>query len=239
MKDELNGAYDELEASLQAMPSQIGVTPKAVLVISGHWEEREFTVMSSAAPPMIYDYSGFPAHTYGIRYAAPGSPQTAERVRTLIEAAGFAVGVDPLRGFDHGTFTPLAVIYPQADVPVLQLSMSQGYDPEQHIAIGRALAPLRDEGVLIIGSGLSYHNLRAFGPQAREPSAAFDAWLSRTLVDCSPADRIARLIDWEQAPAARQAHPREDHLLPLMVAIGAAGNDPARCVYRQPDFFGG
>lgn len=239
MKAELDGAYDGLEASLEAMPQQIGDRPKAVLVISGHWEERDFTVMSNPAPPMIYDYSGFPPHTYRIHYAAPGSPQTAERVRGLIEATGLAARVDPLRGFDHGTFTPLAVIYPDADVPVLQLSMRQGYDPAEHIAIGRALAPLRDEGVVIVGSGLSYHNLRAFGPQARVPSAAFDAWLDETLVNSQPTDRIERLIHWEQAPAARQAHPREDHLLPLMVAVGAAENDPARCVYRQHDFFGG
>jgi aromatic ring-opening dioxygenase catalytic subunit (LigB family) len=239
MKGELNGAYDRLEAALQAMPGQIGVTPKAVLVISGHWEEREFTVMSGASPPMIYDYSGFPAHTYRISYPAPGSPRTAERVRQLIEQAGYSARLDPLRGFDHGAFAPLAVIYPDADVPVLELSMRHGYDPKDHIAIGLALAPLRAEGVLILGSGLSYHNLRELGPAGREPSAAFDQWLQQTLVACSPAERIARLINWEQAPAARRAHPREDHLLPLMVAVGAAGNDRASCVYHQHDCFGG
>ena len=161
MKAEMGGAYDRLEASLQQMPKQIGTTPKAVLMISGHWEEREFTVMATKQPPMIYDYSGFPEHTYHVRYAAPGSPATAERVRGLLEGAGIAVRVDTERGFDHGTFSPLAVIYPDADVPVLQLSLKVGYDPAQHIFAGRALAPLRDEGVLIVGSGLSYHNLRA------------------------------------------------------------------------------
>jgi aromatic ring-opening dioxygenase catalytic subunit (LigB family) len=188
---------------------------------------------------MIYDYSGFPQHTYGITYPAPGSPRTAERACRLIEDAGFAARLDPLRGFDHGTFSPLAVIYPQADVPVLQLSLRQGYDTKDHIAVGRALAPLRDEGVLILGSGLSYHNLREFGLQASEPSAAFDRWLQQTLVDASPAERIDRLINWESAPAARLAHPKEEHLLPLMVVVGAAGNDLATCVYHQDDFFGG
>lgn len=239
MKSESNGAYDQLEASLKAMPGQIGETPQAVLVISGHWEEHEFTAMSSPQPPMVYDYAGFPQHTYGITYPAPGSPRTAERVRRLIEDAGFAARLDPLRGFDHGTFSPLAVIYPQANVPVLQLSLRHGYEPKDHIAVGRALAPLRDEGILILGSGLSYHNLREFGPQARDPSAAFDLWLQQTLVASSPAERITRLINWESAPAARLAHPREDHLLPLMVAVGAAGDDRATRVYHQDDFFGG
>jgi aromatic ring-opening dioxygenase catalytic subunit (LigB family) len=221
------------------MPQQIGMRPKAVLVISGHWEERDFTVMSSANPPMIYDYSGFPEHTYRIKYAAPGSPETAERVHGLIERAGFPARLDTTRGYDHGTFAPLAVIYPDADVPVLQLSLRHGYDPKDHIAVGRALAPLRDEGVLILGSGLSYHNLRDFGPRAKAPSAAFDHWLQETLVAVSPAERITRLVDWEAAPAARKAHPQEDHLLPLMVVVGAAGNDKAVRVYHEDNFFGG
>ena len=239
MKDLTNGAYDRLEASLAEMPRQIGMTPKAVLVISGHWEERDFTIMSGANPAMIYDYSGFPEHTYRIRYAPPGSPQIAERVRGLIEGAGFAAHLDTRRGYDHGTFAPLAVIYPDADVPVLQLSLRYGYDPKDHIAVGRALAQLRDEGVLILGSGLSYHNLREFGPRAKEPSAAFDHWLKETLVAVSATERITRLVDWEAAPAARKAHPQEDHLLPLMVVVGAAGNDKAVRVYHEDDFFGG
>jgi aromatic ring-opening dioxygenase catalytic subunit (LigB family) len=239
MKDRTNGAYDRLEASLAEMPQQIGMTPNAVLVISGHWEERDFTVMSGANPAMIYDYSGFPEHTYRIKYAAPGAPKVAERVRELIEGAGFVAHLDPRRGYDHGTFAPLAVIYPDADVPVLQLSLRHCYDPKVHIAVGRALAPLRDEGVLILGSGLSYHNLRDFGPRAKEPSAAFDQWLQETLVTASPADRIARLVEWEAAPAARQAHPQEDHLLPLMVVVGAAGDDKAVRVYHEDNFFGG
>ncbi len=182
MKAQLSGAYDRREASLRDMPRQLGqVPPKAVLMVSGHWEEREFTVMSTVQPLMIYDYSGFPDHTYRIRYPAPGSPQIAERVRALIAAAGFGVRLDPERGFDHGTFSPLAAIYPDANVPVLQLSLKNGYDPEDHIAVGRALAPLRDENVLIVGSGLSYHNLREFGPQAKSASKALDEWLEETL----------------------------------------------------------
>ncbi len=239
MKDQTNSAYDRLEAALQQMPRDLGSTPKAVLVVSGHWEESDFTVMATARPPMIYDYSGFPEHTYRIRYAAPGSPQTAERVRQLIAAAGLPVRVDSERGFDHGTFSPLAVIYPKADVPILQLSLKRGYDAKDHLAVGQALAPLRDEGVLIVGSGLSYHNLRQFGPSAKQASTAFDQWLDQTLVQAGPDERRARLIAWEAAPSARGAHPREDHLLPLMVAVGAAGNDPATRVYHEDAFMGG
>ena len=239
MKAEMNGAYAMLEASLQEMQQQVALTPKAVLVISGHWEKREFTVMSNPNPPMIYDFSGFPEHTYRIKYSAPGSPQIAERVRALIEGGGHDVHLDAQRGYDHGTYAPLAVIYPDANVPILQLSLKRGYDPQEHIAVGRSLAPLRNEGVLIVGSGLSYHNLREFGPAAKEPSAAFDQWLQDTLVAASPAERVARLLSWEAAPSARKAHPQEDHLLPLMVVVGAAGNDRAKCVYHQADFFGG
>lgn len=239
MKDQLNGAYDTLEASLKAVPGQLGQTPKAVLVISGHWEESEFTVMATPKPSMVYDYSGFPAHTYDITYPAPGSPALAERVQTLIKAAGLPAGLDSQRGFDHGTFVPLFSIYPQAQVPVLQLSMKSSYDPAEHLALGRALAPLRDEGVLIIGSGLSYHNLRAFGPGGKAASKAFDQWLQGAVVDSSPAERSSRLLDWASAPAARMAHPREDHLVPLMVAVGAAEGESAYCVYHEDDFFGG
>ena len=239
MKEQMGGRYDRLEAALHEMPQQLGTTPKAVLVVSGHWEEPEFTVMATEQPPMIYDYYGFPEHTYRIHYKAPGSPQTAARVRELLEQAGIGARVDAERGFDHGTYSPLAVIYPEARVPVLQLSLKNGYDPAQHLAAGRALKPLRDEGVLILGSGLSYHNLRQFGPGARVPSAAFDRWLDETLVHSSPAERTARLIAWDRAPAARQAHPREDHLLPLMVAVGAAEDEPATRVYHEDDFSGG
>jgi len=239
MKAQNGHAYDRLEASLREMPRQVGSTPQAVLMISAHWEAHDFSVMSHPRPPMIYDYSGFPAHTYQIEYPAPGAPQLAQQVCQLIQGAGLVARLDAERGFDHGMYAPLAVAYPEADVPVVQLSLKRGLDPQEHLALGRALAPLRDAGILIVGSGLSYHNLRAFGPAAQGPSMAFDEWLQRTLLQTPPAARAAALTAWEQAPAARQAHPREEHLLPLMVAAGAAGNDAARCIYHEDDFFGG
>jgi aromatic ring-opening dioxygenase catalytic subunit (LigB family) len=236
--DDMRPMMRTLEQALQDIPRTIGVVPKAVLVVSGHWEEPTFSVMSAPKPSMVYDYSGFPPHTYEVVYGAPGAPQLANRVVALMEAAGIAAQLDGQRGFDHGTFAPLVVMYPQANVPVFQLSMKRGLDPAEHIAAGRALAPLRDEGVLIVGSGLSFHNLRLLSPQGRAPSLAFDNWLSETLVNCAPEDREQRLIHWEQAPAARICHPREDHLIPLMVALGAAAQDRALRCYHENSFFG-
>lgn len=239
MKEITHGAYDKLEASLQDMPRQLGVRPKAVLVVTGHWEAPEFTLSASPNPPMVYDYYGFPDHTYHIRYPAPGAPELAHRAQALLEGGGIAARLDAERGFDHGTFSVMASIYPQADVPVVQLSLKDGLDPQAHIDAGRLLAPLRDESILIIGSGLSYHNLRRFNASAAVPSHQFDAWLHETLVRSSPAQREERLAGWAGAPAARIAHPREDHLLPLMVAVGAAHGEPGACVYHEDGFRGG
>ncbi|MEI6642678.1 MAG: class III extradiol ring-cleavage dioxygenase [Novosphingobium sp.] len=239
----LDGPFREgfawLEASLKALPAQLPERPRAVLAISGHWEEPGFTVSSAPHPGMVFDYYGFPEHTYHISYPAPGDPALAARVRELAGAAGIAVGDDPARGFDHGTFSMMQPICPEAYLPVVSLSMKIGYDPAAHLALGLALAPLRDEGVVIMGSGLSYHNLRMFDARAAEPSHRFDGWLRHTLLDLRPAQRTAELLRWEQAPAARQAHPQEDHLIPLMVALGAAEAEPATCIYSQADLFGG
>jgi len=239
MKNEMPGVYDRLEASLREMRREVYPDPKAILVVTGHWEEDVFTVQSSVAPGMIYDYSGFPEHTYRIQYPAPGSPEFAEHVRGLLQASGFVAHSDDSRGFDHGTFVPLMVAYPEAKVPVVQLSIRHDYDPAAHIAAGRAFASLRNEGVLIVASGLSYHNLRQFGPAARMPSHEFDAWLDETLRISDPDERAKRLEQWADAPSARRAHPREDHLIPLMVALGAAWSEPAERVYHEDDFFGG
>ena len=231
-------AHRKLEAALQQLPQLVGVTPKAVLMISAHWEEADFAVMSHPSPPMVYDYTGFPENTYQIQYAAPGAPQLAEQVHGLLESAGIAARLDAARGFDHGAFVPMAVIYPDASVPVVQLSLKRGLDPQDHLAAGRALAMLRNEGVVIVGSGSSYHNLRMLGPESKEPSAAFDDWLQRTLEGTHFEKRTVTLASWENAPSARIAHPREEHLLPLMVAVGAAEHDIATRFYHENTFFG-
>jgi aromatic ring-opening dioxygenase catalytic subunit (LigB family) len=224
---------------LQDIPRQLGMLPKAVLVISAHWEAEDFTVSASLKPPMIYDYTGFPAHTYQVEYNAPGSPALAARVQSLLQDAGHLVQLDPKRGFDHGTFTLMSAMYPDAQIPVVQLSLQQNYDPKLHLEVGKALAPLRQEGVLIIGSGLSYHNLRHFGARGAQSSQQFDAWLQKTLVQSDPSQRQDQLINWAAAPAARLAHPQEDHLLPLMVAVGAAQDEVATCIYHEEAFMGG
>jgi aromatic ring-opening dioxygenase catalytic subunit (LigB family) len=240
MEDPSRAAYAKLEASLAAMASEIGSTPAAVLMVSAHWEEPEFTLTAHPRPPMVYDYYGFPDFTYQIRYDAPGEPALAARVQALIEAAGMPARLDGERGFDHGAFTPLKVIYPRANVPVVQLSLKSGLDPETHLALGTALAPLRDQNVLIVGSGLSYHNLRQFfSPRGWAPSREFDGWLNGVLQVGDPQERAKLLAAWEAAPAARAAHPREEHLLPLMVAVGAAGDDAAQLSYHEETFLGG
>jgi aromatic ring-opening dioxygenase catalytic subunit (LigB family) len=189
--------YAKLEASLAAMPRQIGGKVRAVLMISAHWEEPEFTLTSNHKPPMIYDYGGFPDYTYHIHYDAPGDPVLAARVKSLLDAAGMPARLDAERGFDHGAFTPLKVMYPGAEVPVVQLSLKRGLDPATHLDMGRALGSLRDDGVLIVGSGLSYHNLRQFfSPAAFGPSREFDAWLNGALLGGSASDRGKLLTAW-------------------------------------------
>jgi aromatic ring-opening dioxygenase catalytic subunit (LigB family) len=225
---ELDALADYLRGLTHRLPSR----PRALLVVSAHWEESVPTVMTHARPPMLYDYYGFPPESYRITWPAPGDPALAARVRGLVEQAGFQSAADPARGFDHGTFVPLKLSFPDADVPTVQLSLVRGLDPATHLALGRALAPLRDEGVLIVASGMTYHDLRGFGRSDIGPiSETFDAWLRESAVLEREA-RDARLVAWAQAPAARRAHPREEHLLPLMVAAGAAGEDRATVPYN-------
>jgi len=228
------GKPEELAALAQYLKSVSGVPTggtRALLVISAHWEEAVPTVMSSANPPMLYDYYGFPPESYSITWPAPGAPELAQRVRTLLEKAGFQSASNAERGFDHGTFVPLKLAYPEADVPVVQLSLKRGLDPAEHLAMGRALSELRDEGVFIVGSGMTYHNLRSFGPRAAPVAEAFDAWL-REAATAEPAERDRRLTAWAEAPSARSAHPREEHLLPLMVVAGAAGSDRGNAAFN-------
>lgn len=222
---------DALRVYLESVRELPPSPPRALLVISAHWEEPQPTVMSATRPPLLFDYYGFPPESYALTWPAPGSPELAERVRQLLGAAGIEARANAERGFDHGTFVPLKLTYPEAQIPTLQLSLKAGLDPSEHLAIGRALRPLRDEGVFIIGSGMSYHNMRGFGPQGRAASAAFDGWL-RAAVTADRAGREEQLRNWAQAPSARAAHPREEHLLPLMVVAGAAGDDAGRVAFH-------
>jgi len=228
--------WDRLAQHLRGLDHALGVRPNAVLVISGHWEAERPTVNVARNPPLLFDYYGFPPHTYQLRYPAPGSPELARRVQALLKAAGITSGEDAERGFDHGVFIPFMLMYPDADVPVVQLSLQEGLDPATHLAVGRALAPLRDEGVLIIGSGMSYHNLREFlsgSPRGNDASERFDEWLTQAVEERTPAARDEKLAHWSEAPGALACHPRSEHLLPLMVAAGAAGDDRGRRVFND------
>ncbi len=209
--------------------------PEAILVISAHWEERAATLLGADKPPMFYDYYGFPEEAYDITYPAPGSPQLASKVAALLEKDNIPTRIDPHRGFDHGLFIPLKLMYPQDDIPSLQLSLLLGLNPSAHIALGKALRGLMNENILVIGSGFSFHNLRAFMWQGSgAPDAANDAfqnWLIEVCTGPMPqSEREQRLIEWEQAPSARYCHPREEHLLPLHVCLGMA-DKPAQLIF--------
>jgi aromatic ring-opening dioxygenase catalytic subunit (LigB family) len=230
--DHLAGAWDNLADWLRGVIATLPERPRAILVVSGHWEASVATVTSRQDPPLIYDYGGFPAHTYELQYPAPGSPALAAEVVALLQAAGIPSTRDDERGFDHGVFVPFLLVAPEAKIPIVQLSLVDGLDASAHLAIGRALEPLRREGVLIVGSGMSYHNMRGFQHPAPPGAQRFDAWLHDTM-NADPATRTASLAAWEDAPDARLAHPREEHLLPLMVAAGAASAEASARVFHD------
>lgn len=229
------GTWDRMATWLGNLTVQLDVAPKALLVVSAHWEAPVFTVNAEAAPGLLYDYSGFPEHTYRLTWPAPGSPALAKRVGELMATAGIGHAQETRRGLDHGVFIPMKLVFPDARVPVVQLSLRQGLDPAAHLALGRALAPLRSEGVLIIGSGMSYHNMQRFrrdnvGVDAE--SLRFDSWLSETIA-LPRESREQRLTEWANAPGARAAHPREEHLLPLHVIAAAAGEDSGVKIFED------
>jgi len=200
--------------------------PRAVLVVSAHWEEAPLALGATTAVPLVHDFWGFPEHYYRVRYPAPGAPALAESVRKLLRTPGGGVQDFPDRGLDHGAYVPLVEMYPDADIPVLQISMPT-LDPERLLALGRRLAPLREEGVLIVGSGFFTHNLAALRHKGDGPpawSAEFDAWGREALA----AQDVDGLLDFaHKSPAGRLAHPRTEHFAPLFVTLGAAEGDLA------------
>lgn len=225
--------WDKTRAFLESVPASLPETPQALLVVSGHWEEDVPTVGAAKSPELIYDYSGFPPETYKLTWPAPGAPELAGKVQSLLDKAGLEPQLSRTRGYDHGVFIPLKVAFPEANIAVVTLSLTSSLDPALHLAVGRALAPLRDEGVLIIGSGMSFHNLRAlFTGGAFDRSREFDRWLTQA-IESPVAQRDAWLKEWKNAPYATYAHPREEHLIPLMVAAGAGGDAQGRRVFQD------
>jgi aromatic ring-opening dioxygenase catalytic subunit (LigB family) len=228
--------WDRLRDYLSGLVASLPERPKAFLVVTAHWEADRPTVSVNAKPGMLFDYYGFPDHTYRLSYPAPGAPDVGAEAQRLIEAAGLAVGTDNARGFDHGVFVPFLIVDPKGEIPVAMLSLRKDLDPAFHVKLGKAIAPLRDQGVAIVGSGMSFHNLRTFFAGGDGASASFDAWLAET-VAAPPAEREARLQAWAKAPGARVCHPREEHLMPLMVVAGAAGDSEGKQAFR--DVIGG
>lgn len=221
--DDPAGQWRSMAAFLRSIPDRLPQRPRAILIVSGHWETEGFALTGAEAPTLIYDYYGFPPHTYELGYPAPGDPALAAQAAELLGEAGLPARIDGQRGLDHGVFVPLKVAFPEADIPVVELSVDRNLDPALHIAAGRALAPLRDDNVLILGTGMSFHNMRGYGDaRFTAPSEAFDTWLSDAVAASGDA-RDQALAHWADAPAARLSHPREEHLLPLMVAAGASG----------------
>jgi aromatic ring-opening dioxygenase catalytic subunit (LigB family) len=223
--------WHKTQRFLEGLAATLPEPPRAILVVSGHWEEAAFTASTAADPKLIFDYSGFPDHTYLLTWPAPGEPELARRVANLLGKAGLPNELTATRGFDHGVFVPLKVAFPEAQIPVVTLSLVGSLDPALHLVAGQALAPLRDEGVLIVGSGMSFHNLRGYmRPETPERARAFDTWLTKA-VESPAAERDALLTGWRTAPFAAYAHPREEHLIPLMVAAGAGGDAPGERVF--------
>lgn len=218
-------SHQEMVKTLQAL-SQLIRRPKAIIVISAHWEASPISITHAARPALIYDYYGFPPESYQLQYPAAGQPLLAETLLKAMQTAGLSAKLDEQRGFDHGLFVPLKILYPDADIPCVQVSLQQDLDPETHIQLGQALANAVDADTLIIGSGFSFHNMRAFFATETQDSqnmnTAFEDWLIETCTDTMPEQqRRQRLQHWAQTPYARYCHPREEHLLPLHVCYGA------------------
>lgn len=222
--------HADLIAYLKEIENEIG-RPEAIVVVSAHWEQPVPTITAHPNPDLYFDYYGFPPETYELAYPAPGSVELAERLYALLDNAGLDPALDTQRGFDHGMFVPLMLMYPDAKIPVVQVSLIDGLDPEAHIALGEAIRPVTEENVLVVGSGLSFHNTAAFrGDGPDEQNQAFDAWLDQACTDESidESTRRSKLADWQSAPSAQYNHPREEHLIPLHVCYGVGGGAATR-----------
>ena len=232
----LRGQQPDVAQFLSSYAATLPEKPTAVLVVTAHWQAAVTTVSSGASMSLLFDYGGFPPETYQYKYPASGSPEVASRVCDLLKGAGLAHAQDVQRGWDHGVFVPMMLMFPKADVPIVQISLLASQDAAAHIAVGSALKPLRDEGVLIVGSGVSFHNFQYFfarDDRSRVSGVAhshtFDEWLTATLTNPVATARNAQLASWDSAPSAREAHPigAAEHLLPALVVAGAAGDGPA------------
>ncbi|OUS17086.1 dioxygenase [Gammaproteobacteria bacterium 50_400_T64] len=226
--------WDKMASWLRELGNSIGARPRQIVVCSAHWEGEQILINANPKPELVFDYYNFPPHTYELEYPAPGSPKLAKDIHHLLKGADISAALDADHGFDHGVFIPFKLIYPDAHIPIVQISLRSDLNPAHHIAVGRALSPLRQQGTLIVGSGMSYHNMQALMTPGNDKLDArqFDDWL-RSACENTASEREQLLCDWQSAPAARQAHPREEHLLPLMVVAGAAGDDVGVAIFQD------
>lgn len=229
--------HANLTRFLRAWPASIG-RPDTIVVISAHWEEPVVSITAAPRPGLYFDYYGFPPQSYEYEYPAAGNPELAGRIHAMLGQAGIESRLDTERDFDHGLFVPLLLMYPEADIPCLQVSLSASLDAAEHIRIGRALTGLKNENLLILGSGFSFHNMQALMSKRDDSidsrNQAFEGWLTETLTDpgLDEAERERRLANWVEVPQARYCHPREEHLLPLQVCYGV-GQSAAKTVFQE------
>eukprot|EP01132_Coremiostelium_polycephalum_P004062 gene4062-5085_t len=212
--------------------------PKAILCISAHWEESEFTITTSQQPTTVHDFYGFEKEMYDFRYPAKTSPELIDRVRTLFKDGGVKLEESEQRGFDHGCWVPLILMYPDADIPVVQLSLHKSLDAKLHYKVGQLLEPLRDEGYLIVSSGGAVHNLRAlFDPSFQQLDGGqwakkFDQWLINSLTSKSGQERESELLNYQNLPFSKLAHPRDEHLIPVFVSCAASKDSKAKTIFE-------
>lgn len=221
-------SHKEMISFMKKLPEELD-KPKAIIVISAHWEEEVPTIIGNNNPPLYYDYYGFPKEAYEIKYPAHGNVEFANQIKQLFEKNNIQAVIDDKRGLDHGVFIPLLLMYPEADIPVTQISLVKGLGPMEHLSIGKAMNQLLEEDILVIGSGFSFHNMRVFdwsgGNERDGKNDEFQEWLIDVCArgEYTQRDREDKLKEWEKAPNARYCHPREEHLIPLHVCCGLSG----------------
>ncbi|QJR79441.1 dioxygenase [Alteromonas pelagimontana] len=228
----------QVVSSLKSLRASLN-TPSAIILVSAHWEAPVFTITGSSNPALIYDYVGFPERAYQLEYPAAGAPDIAESIAASLASAGIKASIDQRRGYDHGMFVPLSILFPDANIPCVQISLMQSLDPLTHIQMGEALNTLEIENLLFVGSGFSFHNMTAFFDKGNVANNGknllFQQWLEETIMSdiIREAERKQRLLDWTNAPYARFCHPREEHLLPLHVCYGITGRPAERAIKME------
>ncbi|MBL94692.1 MAG: dioxygenase [Magnetovibrio sp.] len=225
--------WNNMASFLSGLFKTLPEKPDSIIIVSAHWATQELSVTASPSPSLVYDYYGFPDHTYNLKWKCPGNPFLALKVAELLKTAKIACNLDHERGFDHGVFIPLKLALPLADIPTIQLSLRNNLDPCFHLQVGNVLAHFRTENILLIGSGMSYHDISALMGKTQNPEGKlFDSWLETT-IKLPATIRNNALLEWHLSPGAKSSHPTEEHLTPLFFAAGAGQSDMGKRIYRD------